>query len=189
MRLGEKSIKIWNFLENFKNFIQKSKWKIDFLPIFSPFFQDLSRMFAKLDWRAGAGLVVVDPGLGVISRMGVGDCINPWKNWPKTFHGPLSRKIQHTYIIVDRSGHLHSNDSFLFAVIVVFEEEVKIEHFFERLANLSLALEIANHSLNSWVYCIRIKMYREELIKLFKSAFCMRTQNPPELRRNQIGVP
>ena len=40
-RLGEKPIKIWNFWENFKIYMQKSQWKIDFLPILSPIFQDL----------------------------------------------------------------------------------------------------------------------------------------------------
>ena len=33
-RLGNKPIKIWNFWENSKMYMQKSQWKIDFLPIF-----------------------------------------------------------------------------------------------------------------------------------------------------------
>ena len=56
--LGEKPINIRQFWENFKIYIQKSQWKIDFLPIFSPILQDLSRMLAKMDWG------VVEPGWG-----------------------------------------------------------------------------------------------------------------------------
>ena len=47
-RFGEKPIKIWNFGEIFKIYIQKSQWKIDFWPIFSPIFQVLRRM---LEWE------------------------------------------------------------------------------------------------------------------------------------------
>ena len=37
---GRKTIKIWNFWENFKICIQRFQWKIDCLPIFSPIFHD-----------------------------------------------------------------------------------------------------------------------------------------------------
>ena len=47
--LGEKPIKIWNVWENFKIYIRKSQWKIDFLPIFSPIFQELCQ-FIQL-WK------------------------------------------------------------------------------------------------------------------------------------------
>ena len=100
-----------------------------------------------------------------------------------------TKRIHHTYITFNTRDHLHYDYSIIFAFIVVFEEEVKMAFFFEKLANFSLALEIANHCLNSWVYCTRIKMYREELIKLIKSAFCMKTQNHPELQRNQRASP
>ena len=60
-------------------YIQKSQWKIDFLPIFSPIFQVLSRM---LDWgRAGLrGSLHRAWGLSRVGRCGgggVGGCINP----------------------------------------------------------------------------------------------------------------
>ena len=38
---GQKQIKIWNFWENFKIYIRKSQWKLDFQAIFSPIFKDL----------------------------------------------------------------------------------------------------------------------------------------------------
>ena len=40
-RLGSNQLRFENSRENFRIYIRKSQWKIDFLPIFSPIFQDL----------------------------------------------------------------------------------------------------------------------------------------------------
>ena len=49
--------------------MQKSQWKIDFLHIFSPVFQDFFSFYTPLEHTNifGVGLEVVPPGLGVIS--------------------------------------------------------------------------------------------------------------------------
>ena len=69
-RLGEKSIEIWNFWENFKIYIKKSQWKIDFLPIFSPIFQNLCHFMhlwnTQIFWGWFGGLFRRDWG-GVFS--------------------------------------------------------------------------------------------------------------------------
>ena len=79
MRLGEKPIKIWNFWENLKIYIQKSQWKIDFLPIFSPIFQDFCHFLHLCNIpKFGGSRGNLTPGWeGVLSSLGVGGCINP----------------------------------------------------------------------------------------------------------------